>query len=68
MVVDLDNNTITLPSPAPPPLPDKQKNKLVKKLKVVVNVFEKPGEFNDQFDFGSYPSYSHSRSLVFSPH
>lgn len=54
MVVDLDNNTISLPSPPPPPLPEKQKNKLIKKLKVVANVFEKAGEFSDQFDFGSY--------------
>eukprot|EP00026_Physarum_polycephalum_P001980 Phypoly_transcript_01984.p1 GENE.Phypoly_transcript_01984~~Phypoly_transcript_01984.p1 ORF type:complete len:956 (+),score=127.35 Phypoly_transcript_01984:107-2974(+) len=54
VVVDLDNNSISLPSPPPPPLPEKQKNKLMKKLKAMANIFERPGELSDQFDFGSY--------------
>lgn len=58
VVVDLDSNTISLPSPPPPALPEKQKNKLIKKLKKKASIFEKPGEFLDGFDFGSYPDKS----------
>jgi hypothetical protein len=56
--VDLDNNSISMPSPPPPPLPDKHKAKLIKKLKATANVFEKAGEFSDEFDFGSYLTIS----------